>query len=65
MAASVIFSAKARAPSSVEERYESVASQASLLPHHQKPPVDLNRAMMEKYRPLMAKHYLKEKPVFR
>jgi aminobenzoyl-glutamate utilization protein B len=36
-----------------------------LLPPHQKPPVDLNRAMMEKYRPLMAKHYLKEKPVFR
>jgi aminobenzoyl-glutamate utilization protein B len=36
-----------------------------LLPAHQKPPVDLNRAMMEKYRPLMAKHYLKEKPVFR
>ena len=32
---------------------------------HQQPPVDLNRAMMEKYRPLMAKHYLKEKPVFR
>jgi aminobenzoyl-glutamate utilization protein B len=36
-----------------------------LLPAHQKPPADLNRAMMEKYRPLMAKHYLKEKPVFR
>jgi aminobenzoyl-glutamate utilization protein B len=36
-----------------------------LLPAHQKPPVDLNRAMMEKYRPLMAKHYLKEKPVFK
>jgi aminobenzoyl-glutamate utilization protein B len=36
-----------------------------LLPRHQQPPVDLNRAMMEKYRPLMAKHYLREKPVFR
>jgi len=36
-----------------------------LLPAHQQPPVDLNRAMMEKYRPLMAKHYLKEKPAFR
>jgi aminobenzoyl-glutamate utilization protein B len=36
-----------------------------LLPAHQKPPVDLNRAMMDKYRPLMAKHYLKEKPVFK
>ena len=35
-----------------------------LLPARQQPPVDLNRAMMEKYRPLMAKHYLKEKPVF-
>jgi aminobenzoyl-glutamate utilization protein B len=36
-----------------------------LLPHDQRPPVDLNRATMEKYRPLMAEHYLKEKPVFR
>jgi len=35
-----------------------------LLPHDQKPPVDLNRAMMEKYRPLMAVHYLKERPRF-
>ena len=35
-----------------------------LLPHDQKPPVDLNRAMMEKYRPLMAAHYLKERPRF-
>jgi aminobenzoyl-glutamate utilization protein B len=35
-----------------------------LLPRHQKPPVDLNRALMDKYRPLMAAHYLKEKPVF-
>jgi aminobenzoyl-glutamate utilization protein B len=35
-----------------------------LLPHDQKPPVDLNRAMMEKYRPLMAAHYLKERPHF-
>jgi len=35
-----------------------------LLPREQKPPVDLNRAMMEKYRPLLAQHYLKEKPNF-
>ena len=35
-----------------------------LLPRDQKPPIDLNRAMMEKYRPLMAKHYLSEKPEF-
>src|SRR5215470_4500671 len=36
-----------------------------LLPSDQKPPIDLNRAMMDKYRPLMEKHYLAEKPVFR
>ncbi|MFQ5683703.1 MAG: amidohydrolase, partial [Candidatus Binatia bacterium] len=36
-----------------------------LLPPDQKPPLDLNRAIMERYRPLMQKHYLKEKPVFR
>jgi hypothetical protein len=35
-----------------------------LLPRDQKPPVALNRAMMEKYRPLMAPHYVKEKPNF-
>jgi aminobenzoyl-glutamate utilization protein B len=36
----------------------------SLLPPGQKPPVNLNRATMEKFRPLMAEHYLKEKPKF-
>ena len=36
----------------------------SLLPPGQKPPVTLNRATMEKFRPLMAAHYLKEKPRF-
>jgi len=36
----------------------------SLLPPGQKPPVILNRATMEKFRPLMAQHYLKERPEF-
>jgi aminobenzoyl-glutamate utilization protein B len=36
----------------------------SLLPPGQKPPVTLNRATMDKFRPLMATHYLKEKPQF-
>jgi aminobenzoyl-glutamate utilization protein B len=36
-----------------------------MLPHHQQPPVDLNRETMEKYRPLMARYYLRERPVFR
>ena len=36
----------------------------SMLPPEQKPPVDLNRALMEKFRPEMAKHYLKEQPEF-
>ena len=36
----------------------------SMLPAEQKPPVELNRAIMEKFRPAMAKHYLKEKPEF-
>jgi aminobenzoyl-glutamate utilization protein B len=35
-----------------------------LLPSDRMPPIDLNRATMEKYRPLMEKHYLIEKPVF-
>jgi aminobenzoyl-glutamate utilization protein B len=35
-----------------------------LLPPEQKPPVALNRQLMERYRPLMQEHYLKEKPVF-
>jgi aminobenzoyl-glutamate utilization protein B len=35
-----------------------------LLPSDQKPPIDLNRPTMNKYRPLMEKHYLVERPVF-
>jgi aminobenzoyl-glutamate utilization protein B len=35
-----------------------------MLPADQKPPVELNRAIMEKFRPQMRKHYLKEKPQF-
>jgi aminobenzoyl-glutamate utilization protein B len=33
-----------------------------LLPQEQKPPLELNRNIMERYRPLMEKHYLKETP---
>ena len=35
-----------------------------MLPADQKPPLELNRAIMEKFRPAMAKHYLKETPEF-
>lgn len=35
-----------------------------LLPDDQKPPLELNRSIMERYRPLMKEHYAKEKPVF-
>ena len=37
----------------------------SILPEDQKPPVDLNRDKMEKWRPLMEKFYLKEKVKWR
>jgi hypothetical protein len=30
----------------------------------QRPPTDLNRAIMDKYRSLMEKHYLADRPVF-
>ena len=36
----------------------------SMLPAEQKPPVELNRTIMDKFRPEMRKHYLKEKPEF-
>jgi aminobenzoyl-glutamate utilization protein B len=36
----------------------------SFLPPDQKPPVHLNKELMERYRPLLAKYYLKEKPKF-
>jgi aminobenzoyl-glutamate utilization protein B len=36
----------------------------SMLPAEQKPPVALNRAIMDKFRPEMKKHYLKERPEF-
>ncbi len=35
-----------------------------LLPPHQKPPVELNRATMEKWRAELAKHYIQETPEF-
>jgi len=36
----------------------------SMLPPDQKPPLGLNRVMMDKYRPLMQPHYLKDRPKF-
>ena len=36
----------------------------SLLPREQKPPVELNRVLMERYRPLMEAHYLPGAPEF-
>jgi aminobenzoyl-glutamate utilization protein B len=36
----------------------------SLLPPDQTPPIELNRAMMDKYRPAMAKHYITGRPHF-
>jgi aminobenzoyl-glutamate utilization protein B len=36
----------------------------SMLPADQKPPLTLNHAIMEKFRPEMRKHYLKERPEF-
>jgi aminobenzoyl-glutamate utilization protein B len=36
----------------------------SLLPRAQEPPIHLNQATMEKFRPLLARHYLNEKPNF-
>jgi hypothetical protein len=35
-----------------------------LLPPYQKPPLELNRDLIERYRPAMREHYLKLKPVF-
>ena len=36
----------------------------SLLPATQQPPVELNRVLMERYRPLMEQHYLQGHPEF-
>lgn len=37
---------------------------SSMLPKAQRPPLDLNRSMMEKYRPLLAAHYVQDYPNF-
>jgi aminobenzoyl-glutamate utilization protein B len=37
----------------------------SLLPEGQKPPIELNAVAMDKFRPLMEAHYVRERPVFR
>lgn len=46
---------------------EEIGGQAyrPLLPGGQKPPADLNQAVMDKYRPLMEPHYVKTRPEFR
>jgi len=36
-----------------------------MLPLSARPPLDMNRETMEKYRPEMKKHYLNKKPMFR
>ncbi|MFQ5850110.1 MAG: amidohydrolase [Candidatus Binatia bacterium] len=36
-----------------------------LLPPEQQPPLELNQQIMERYRPLMEQHYLREKPEFK
>ena len=36
----------------------------SFLPPDQKPPIHFNKEIMDRYRPLLAKYYLKEKPKF-
>jgi aminobenzoyl-glutamate utilization protein B len=36
----------------------------SFLPPDQKPPIHLNKELMDRYRPLLQKYYLKEKPRF-
>lgn len=46
-----------------ETEIEGVAYK-SLLPATQQPPVELNRALMERYRPLMEPHYLRGPPQF-
>ena len=42
----------------------SATEYKSLLPADQKPPVELNRVTMEKFRPAMSEHYVKERPEF-
>lgn len=69
MAASVIDCMRnpavvAEAARTFKEEIAGVAYK-SLLPADQKPPLDLNRATMEKFRPLMAKHYLNIFPEFK
>ena len=46
----------------VEQR--NGVSYRPLLPLDQKPPIDLHRALMERWRPEMRKHYLKQTPIF-
>jgi aminobenzoyl-glutamate utilization protein B len=54
----------------VDEAWRTFATEIAgteyrpLLPAEQKPPIDLNRALMERFRPLMEPHYLTGKPEF-
>lgn len=57
-------------PAIAQEAKETFAEEISdsrwfsMLPKDQKPPVDLNRATMDRYRETMRMHYIKERPRF-
>jgi len=57
-------------PALVEETKDSFKRELGgavykpLLPDGQRAPADLNRALMERYRPAMETHYIKQEPVF-
>jgi aminobenzoyl-glutamate utilization protein B len=68
MAASVIECLKN--PALVEEAKRSFREELGgvayrpLLPPDQKPPIALNRALMDRFRPQLERHYVKETPSF-
>ena len=49
----------------ISTRTRKISKYFSLLPPGAKPPLDLNREMMEKYRPAMRKFYLSKKADFK
>ena len=68
MAASAIdFMIDTKLVSKAEEVFKNEISGTdfkSMLPFDQNPPIDLNKEMMERYRPYMQKYYINEKPHF-
>ena len=66
IAVAALFGTRLIAPASAQAATEEQKKFAyAVVERNAEPPVELNKEMMDKYRPEMKKHYLNKRPVFK